>query len=86
MSLNTHVKDSYFTVNAWKLTILSPLYRLNGFFNKKNCCTFQGVYGKMTYNYEENEFIGDIAYVTSNTIMAADGPSQRSDEAFVFKI
>ena len=32
------------------------------------------------------EFNGDMAYFTSNTIVAADDSSQRSDEAFMAKM
>ena len=32
------------------------------------------------------EFIEDMAYFTSNTIVAAGGSSQRSNEAFIVKM
>ena len=72
-------------VKACKLNILSILYRLRWFLNNK-WCTFESIYGKSNtelWKEQGRGFIGDIAYFTSKTIVAADGSSQSNNEALM---
>ena len=81
MEVDKHVKHSYFIVTADKWTILLQLC-LHWVFDNTGC-TLRRVYNKINIKSPKRTrlvFKVYKAYFTSNTIVAADGSSQKSND------